>query len=1169
MIIKKLELQGFKSFPTKTKILFHPGITAVIGPNGTGKSNIVDALLWVLGGKRLKTLRGERGSDLIFNGNTSKPPLSMADVNLYLIEGEEEAIISHRLFRSGESEYRLNGKLTRLKDIQDWLWKKAIGEKDYFVIEQGSIGLFLNSKPTDKRLLVEEAAGTAFYKDKKRQAENKLQSSAQNLTRLDDIIAEVAKIKNSLKRQAAAAIRYRKLRDEIRTLTSRYFRKRIGELEKSQKEACQNFDEFLRQENEILSKIKNDEKNLAEVRKEVWTLSKEVEDNQQKILALNSNLSHFEANQDQNERKIEFLTEKQQKNSQNIAEISQELAQIEREIKETTNLLISLSQNLSQKKKALTLTSEKSQTLIQKKKSIQENVERLRQEYFQALSASTEAKNEKITLDKELELIRRQQERIKSRLKKEIDQLHQKENSIKQKNEEIKLKKKQIRDCKIKLKNYQQQLEKILSSLQRLEAKIKDFNHKKDMQKKRLLLLEEIKKKEQDWEKSEELPQSPGILAELIEADPKYVPLVDIFWKNEVKAKLVKASQFLKILNQKKPKGLYLLLHPQGDLVSSETFHDPRIIGWLKARVQTRAKLKGPLARLQEAAIVKDLRKAVELWLEFPSLNYLTLEGDILLSSGLLKSGHLTKGILSLLHQIKNIKKSLALLEKKISPLDLKMKELIEQKQKIEKSREKVTSLLSELEKTAELKDSEIIQEKKAQEKIKDDISILNQELKRIIQDEKSFQEKLNSFSMKMKDMREREDSLKQSLESEEEKFKVHQAKNEEQQKTFFEFKSELEILQEKIKNFEQKSQGLKQRKNILQDKSSLLKQEIKITEEQKSNLKQETEILIHKIEVIEKDKKLLESRLSQAQANLKIKQQAQGEIEEKLETLRQKLEEIKEERIAWEIKKAERERDLINLEESCWQELKKSPQEIKNEIAQEEEEQSSLLEKLEEAKEKMQKLKAVNLMAEEEYLTQKKRYDFLLKQRQDLQESITATKEAIKKIDSQSKSQFMKALGEINNNFKDIFSLLFQGGSAELKLSDELHPLESGIEIVAQPPGKKLQNLSLLSGGEKSLTSLAFFFALFRYKPAPFCVLDEVDASLDDVNLQRFLNLMKKIKDQTQFIIITHNFKTMEVADYLYGTTMAEPNITTIYSVKIDKKKGAKPDQEVPLPFK
>jgi chromosome segregation protein len=245
----------------------------------------------------------------------------------------------------------------------------------------------------------------------------------------------------------------------------------------------------------------------------------------------------------------------------------------------------------------------------------------------------------------------------------------------------------------------------------------------------------------------------------------------------------------------------------------------------------------------------------------------------------------------------------------------------------------------------------------------------------------------------------------------------------------------------------------------------------------------------------------------------------------------------------------------MVNLEENCWQELRKTLHEVKEEQFGQELLTQDIEQQLEEAKEDLQKFKAVNLVAEEEYITQKQRYDFLVQQRNDLRASIADTKEGLRKIDEESKNYFLKALEEVNRNFGEVFSLLFQGGSAEVKLTDPEFPMESGIEIIAQPPGKKVQNMALLSGGEKSLTSLAFLFALFRYKPTPFCILDEVDAALDEVNVARFLELMKKVKNETQFIIITHNFKTMEVADYIFGTTMDEPNITKLYSVKLERK--------------
>jgi chromosome segregation protein len=384
--------------------------------------------------------------------------------------------------------------------------------------------------------------------------------------------------------------------------------------------------------------------------------------------------------------------------------------------------------------------------------------------------------------------------------------------------------------------------------------------------------------------------------------------------------------------------------------------------------------------------------------------------------------------------------------------------------------------------------------------------------------------------------------------------------------------------------------------------------------EEDKARLREEIRALRESARSLDAERILAETRLEEAEAALARVRQALEGSEAAVQKTREEEEAAKNERVRHEIRKAEVERDLVNLDEMCWQELKKTLAELRVEIQAaaeapaaapapapaEEPEAEDLGEEeieaaegaapqagapkprralkkwrpiaemtdddvekeLEEARETINRFKAVNLMAEEEFLEQKKRFEFLTEQRKDLRESITSTEEAIRKIDEESKTQFLKALEEVNKNFQDLFTSLFKGGNAEVKLLEPENPLESGVEIVAQPPGKRVQNLSLLSGGEKSLTSLAFLFAMFRYRPSPFCFLDEVDAALDDVNLVRFLDLLKTIKHQTQFILITHNYKTMEVADYIYGTTMAEPNMTRLLSVKLERKGGEAPPE-------
>jgi chromosome segregation protein len=407
-------------------------------------------------------------------------------------------------------------------------------------------------------------------------------------------------------------------------------------------------------------------------------------------------------------------------------------------------------------------------------------------------------------------------------------------------------------------------------------------------------------------------------------------------------------------------------------------------------------------------------------------------------------------------------------------------------------------------------------------------------------------------------------------------------------------------------------------RKEAATAKIQQLETDARRSEEDKSLLRDEILALRESAKTLGEERLRAEVGLEATEDELEQVRKALEGSETVVQKSREEEEAAKNERVRHEIRKAEVERDLVNLDEMCWQELKKTLAELRaeaksageaaptavpagdqeaDELAEEDSEDADaeasgpadktglpgeavkprraakkwqpLVEmtddevekELDESRETLSRFKAVNLMAEEEYLEQKKRFDFLFEQRRDLRDSIASTEEAIRKIDEESKTQFLKALEEVNKNFQEIFAALFKGGNAEVKLLEPDNPLESGVEIVAQPPGKRVQNLNLLSGGEKSLTSLAFLFALFRYRPSPFCFLDEVDAALDDVNLARFLELLKTIKHQTQFILITHNYKTMEVADYIYGTTMSEPNMTKLLSVKLEKKIGEEPN--------
>jgi chromosome segregation protein len=1156
MIIKRLELQGFKSFSERTKIIFHPGITAIVGPNGTGKSNIVDALLWVLSGKRLKALRGERGSDIIFNGNTKAPPMSMADVTLTLGEGDEDLIINHRFFRSGEGEYRMDGKVVRLKDIQDQLWKKAVAETEYFVIEQGAIGLFLSSKPLEKRQLLEEAAGTAFYKDKKRQAEKKLENSEQNMERLEDIIAEVERGTNALKRQASSAIRYRKLRETIRQHTLFLFREKIQNLEKSQEETARSYRKSKEEEQELFARLKSEERLLAAKRNEVWEIEKSNKQEKEGFFTLKAHLSRLESDQDREEKRIDYFAENRAKAKKDIAELHKEKIALEEEKKASENILTSLNRVLEEKQKELEAISQDTQVTDEDLENKQKKLESLRNELLQKLAIQTEIKNDASRYEKEIELISRQEEKLKSQIDGEEALSGEKETSIKQNTVDIEQLQEDIKKRAEETANAQKAYEALASEIKKFQEQLEELNKEKDRNVHHREALKKLEEKERGEGLTARIPGALGILADLIETDPEHALLIDVFWKDEAKANLVSAHDFLKNLEKHKPAGSYFLLSShRKSSVPKGVDKDPRVIGFLKAAIRPDPKITDSLPQFEDAVIVDNIKTAVEIWLQFPTINALTMQGELLCASGLMKLGPKKEGVFTLSQEIRALEETIGGIEAQIMPLTQRLEEKLKVHKDIKEKIEETSAQLITIERKVDEKEKENAYSQSESQKIESTIALLKTELDILLKEKQDKHAKLKTLKKTIKEMEESEEQLKKDVQAEEENLARLRGKMGQSRKYFFGIQSDVDITQEKINNAQSQILVLSHRTHNIESKRKGLEEEVRLSELEEKKSRARIQEISSQVSKLEKKIAEQEAQEIHHETRFKTAQDEQRDMEERLEERREVYETKKEERVQWEIKKAERDRDIVNCEDSCWQELKKTLEEVKKEVPLESLPEFNVEEYLIKAKEKLQTFKAVNLMAEEEYLIQKERHDFLTQQRDDLRDSIDSTKEAIRKIDQESKTQFLDALHEVNKNFKDVFSILFEGGHAELKLADPNLPLESGVEIVAQPPGKKVQSLSLLSGGEKTLTSLAFFFALFRYKPTPFCILDEVDAALDETNLIRFLNLMRRIKDQTQFIIITHNFKTMEVADYIYGTSMGEPNITTIYAMKMEKK--------------
>jgi chromosome segregation protein len=1218
MIIKKLELQGFKSFADRTKIAFHPGITAIVGPNGTGKSNLVDALLWVLGGHRQKIVRGDRTEDVIFNGNAKKPALSMVDAVLTLASEEEELVVSHRAFRSGESEYRMNGKSVRLKDIQDELWRHAIGEKEYFVIEQGSIGNFVTSKPTEKRVFIEEAAGTAYYKDKKRQAQSKLDSTGQNLIRLEDIIIEVEKAKNSLQRQAQAANRYRRLRERIRELTSHHYQRKLVLLETSQREASTLYEEGLLRERDLTARLRNEEKDAAARRKELWDLEKELKESQETLFGLKSHVARVESDIERESKRVEFFEEKKKRAETDRDELLEDVLYLTRELEDLKARLGGFEETMGTNRSEV-VRAEDSLKLAQEARLAEEkDIERLRGEYLQALQGLTEAKNESVRTDKELELLIRQEEKLAAQLGEQAGLLLANTDRTGVLERDI-AEHRDLRETLVdRAEDVKTAIGSLRSSLEAARGRLEALKTRRDESLYHLQALRKIDEKERGDVPADEVPGGLGILADLIRTNPENALLFDTFWREGARSRVVPAEEFLRGL----PAGLrgnYLLIPAAARPgVPEEVLGRPGVIGLLKSLIEPDERLRDHLAGLEDAVIVRDAGEAVRLWVEHPGLNFLTPAGDLLLSSGLLRLGQKAEGAIVLATEMRKLEAEIARIEADSVPVAADLEEKTRGIEALEADLLGIRENLDRTERVLQDRERELRYALGDGEKIRTTQSILGRELELLRGEKDSLGEVLRGTGEGLAASESEARSLKERIEEKEKLLVALTADSAAVERRFFETKAGLDLVQEKMNGLGDQMRATEKRKEAATAKILQLEEDARRSEEDKARLRDEIQARRESAKALVEDRLSAEAGLAETEAGLERIRTALDGFEAVVQKSRAEEEAAKDERVRHEIRKAEVDRDLVNLDEMCWQELKKTLAELRadakaageagpaavpaedqesEELADEETEDGTaeapepaeksdlpseaararraarrwrplaemtdddVERELEASRETLNRFKAVNLMAEEEYLEQKKRFDFLVVERRDLRDSIASTEEAIRKIDEESKTQFLKALEEVNKNFLEIFTALFKGGNAEVKLIEPDNPLESGVEIVAQPPGKRVQNLNLLSGGEKSLTSLAFLFALFRYRPSPFCFLDEVDAALDDINLARFLDLLKTIKHQTQFILITHNYKTMEVADYIYGTTMSEPNMTKLLSVKLEKKSGQEPN--------
>jgi chromosome segregation protein len=1146
--LDKLELQGFKSFPEKTVMKLHRGITCVIGPNGCGKSNIVDSILWVLGEQRIKNLRGENNEDLIFSGSSSKKPLGMTEVGVFFSSGGSETYIARRFFRTGESKYILNEKYCRNKDIQNELFKLRLGGTNYFIFEQGSIEKLVSLKATEKRVLIEEAAGISQYLFRKKETANKLIIAQQNLDNVDILTLDKEGRLRELKNQVNFVGRYRKIKNDKINYLKTFLKRKYDTHQADFNHFKTEIEKLMSHETVDVKEISAIEKDLLTLEEKRWRVDKELKQNQQEIFDFNNKILSKKNETDKSKQRKEFMEQKTIEVESSIKAGKQEIADIENQIEAIGKNIKDIETKIGEEKANHEEHESKLFALEEKLENLNSENAGLKSDIFNIRSEMTGVNN--------------QVREIEKRMQKVENEIVSKQNFINEikgqvSTAEIKGTENRFNALKTKLsekqnhfKHIEEEYTKNKDAAEELNANFKELNSEiNNLENQRVKYLE-IKKKIVGEEVDISGIEQYGLLQDKIDSDKNYHKILENFYYDEMDSLIIKQPEDISRTNFNK----FVIERKPGDLPPGIEKEEG-----FSAYVKDLFSLKGPGPGLKElfknGVLVDNLKNGIRIFIKY-GVNVVTLEGETIGANGILIKKR-EKGILDVIDEIREIDKKKAISVKKIAQVK-KDFEFEKEKQPglAQKVREQKIELTN-LEKETIHIETKLETLKKNRETNQNRVRLSESEIELLAIEKEKLQDKFEILDVKKSESEKKNKTLTQKRETYQGEVQTLKEGINRVEKDFLQKENTINLLKEKLNS------SRKNRK-VLADNKTKLQNNIKINENE--IIKLQDEILI-----IETNKKIFNEKITElTEAKNKLQEKVKAEEGEfnslnkkikdesaRLQSRRKRLEDIKDEKKQLEINFSSTKKDLFQLEDVSFKELNTELANIntgglEDLMAEGLPELEEQVKTLDERLIKMRDSNRLNFSAESEFEILTKDYDFLLSQKEDIVKSIQDMNDAIKKIDEESETSFLEAFAEIRNNFLKNFQILFEGGEAEINIIDDEHILESGLEIKARPPGKRLLNLKLLSGGEKTLTSLAFLFALFEYKPSPFCVFDEVDASLDEANIQRFLKFLHKLKENTQFVIITHNFKTMEEADYIYGITMNEPGISTIYSMKM-----------------
>ena len=1180
MFLKRLETVGFKSFAERLKIEFVPGVTAIVGPNGSGKSNIIDGIRWVLGEQSAKSLRGQKMEDIIFQGSDTRNPLNFAEVSLILNNEKEqlpidyqEVNITRRVYRSGESEFFINKQACRLKDIVDLFMDTGLGRESFSIIGQGKIDEILSSKAEDRRAIFEEAAGVLKYKQRKQKAVFKLSETEDNLDRVEDIIHEIKQQLDPLKEQAEVAKKYQKKKADLEKVEVALLVTEIEQLHDKWQRLLTEIEELKLVEIEKNTKLKEREAHVMKEREEVEKIDQEISALQNDLVTITEQIEQHEGKRNVIEERLKHVEENKQKILADREDIHERIKRIQAKIDDEKNVLKEIKEAILSDKDEISAIEKK---LFHGLDVVQEEIEDLKSDYIEYL-------NEQAVLQNERQMIEKQKEQIKQSIIRE-ERIH--EEDLKQE----KTLEKEVEKFSVQLLKQKQLFEQKELALQECRETLTKFREEyEDMQKRlyegneqiaklmsRKEMLEEMKDSFQGYfygvkeilkaSRRNELQNIEGVVIDLIDVPPEYVTAIDTILGAQAQYIVVPedrdARQIIAWLKREnKGRATFLPLNSIEertipDTIKSTLKNQEGFIGIASELVHIDDKYKKVTEHLMGNVIIADNLKTANELAKMTNRKYrvVTLDGDIVYPGGSMSGG-----------AKKKTSQSLFTREQEIVTLKEKIEQFTARRDTFLKKMNAKQQQMNELEST---------------------LNKLEQQVKGLNEDYQTTEKQYNEARLRLKTAQDHLETYHYQLKEKEEEL---QKLTEEDVK----LSEQLETITGKIKQTEQtiarlteEQQSVQKNKKKMEEKLHELQVKVAEQEERKKNYEERMNSLVEQLTDYKQEASQMEQELKEL-AEIEQSAQQKEQLTEAITTYKENREKMRREieqkrslrvEIAQRIDDEEREiKQLYKIQEKFVKEIQEKEVQasrldvkLENKLSflqseyvityEKAKEDYGKVDDIEKAREKVKEIKrsieqlgTVNLGSIDEYERLMKRYEFLTEQKEDLMQAKDTLYSVIQEMDEEMTKRFGNMFKEIQANFTNVFKQLFGGGYAELRLTEPDNLLETGIDIVARPPGKKLRSLELLSGGERALTAIALLFAILRARPIPFCILDEVDAALDEANVERFGQYLKSFSDETQFVVITHRKGTMEEADALYGVTMQESGVSRLVSVKLE----------------